>query len=70
MDHKEYQDKTSQATNFLMHVFSENMQCVAGIVTAQADHDTERLIDMLGLVKGRCEDWIEELKKMEDGEVR
>lgn len=66
MDHKEYINKTRQATNFLMHVFAENVQFTAGIVTAQADHDTERLLDLLGIIKGRVEDWIEELKKMEE----
>ena len=49
-----------------MQVFSENVSCIAAIVTAQADHNNERLIDLLGLVKGRCEDWIAELKAMEE----
>lgn len=60
-----YIKKTQTIVNFLMHVFDENMAYVARILSAQANMDTERLIDMLGLVKGRCEDWIEELKKMQ-----
>lgn len=63
---EEYIGKTREVTNFLMNVFDNNMQCVATIISAQADQNTERLIEMLGLVKGRCEDWIAELKAMEE----
>lgn len=66
MKHEEYVNKTRQVTDFLTHVFGESYQCVATIVTAQADQDTTRLIDLLGLVKGRCEDWIKELKELEE----
>lgn len=60
---KEYINKTQSAVNFLTHVFSEDVGLMASIMTAQAESNTERLIDLLGIVKGRCEDWIEELKK-------
>lgn len=66
MKHEEYIAKTRELTNFLMKVFDEKIECVATITSAQADHNTERLIDILGLVKGRCEDWIEELKAMKE----
>lgn len=66
MTHEEYINKTRQATNFLMQIFGEDVFCTASIVTAQADHNKERLIELLWLVHGRCEDWIEELKAMEE----
>lgn len=65
MTHEEYINATREVTNFLTHIFSEKVECLSTILLAQADHDTERLIDLLGLVKGRCEDWIEELKAIE-----
>ena len=63
---EDYLKKTQESVNFLVHMFSENINCVATILNAQAEQDTGRLIDMLGLVKGRVEDWIEGLKKMEE----
>lgn len=61
-----YLKKTQESVNFLMHVFSEDLNFVATILNAQAKQNTEILITILGIVKGRVEDWIEELKKMED----
>lgn len=66
MSHEEYINKTRAVTNFLMHIFSENVECVSTIVLAQAEHNTEKLIKLLELVKRGAEDWIEELKKMEE----
>lgn len=66
MTHEEYINATREVTNFLTHIFSEKVECLSTIVVAQADHNTERLIDLLGLVKGRCEDWIADLKELEE----
>jgi len=47
-----------------MHIFDENVGMIASIQVAQAEQNTERLIDLLGLIKGRTEDWIQELKEI------
>lgn len=39
---------------------------VAPIMTAQAEQNTEWLIDLLEFVKSRVEDWIAELKALEE----
>lgn len=60
---QEYIEKTSPIVDFLTNCF--NSELGLQVIVAQANCNTERLIEMLGLVKGRCEDWIEELKAME-----
>lgn len=64
MNESYYIEKTRTIVNFLSHTLSENMEMVAMIQVAQAEQDTDRLIELLGLIKGRVEDWIEELKTM------
>lgn len=64
MTTEEYISRTRPIVNFLTHVFDEHVVMTAAIIKAQADQDTERLIEMLGLIKGHVEDWIEYLKKI------
>lgn len=68
MKYEDYINKTRAMVNFLTHTFNgaENAEITASIVLAQADQDTKRLIDLLEVIKRRCESWIEELKAMEE----
>ena len=64
MTEQEYIEKTSPMVNFLTNCLNESSKIQ--IIVAQANHNSERLIELLELVKGKCEDWIEELKAMEE----
>ena len=65
MEDKEYRTKTQPMVNFLMHIFDEGVGMIANIQVAQAEQNTEWLIDLFELVKCRIEDWIAELKALE-----
>lgn len=62
MNDDEYLKETRSAVNFLMHCFNTNMLYTAQVATAQAEHNTKKLIDLLELVKTQIENWIAELK--------
>lgn len=66
MENKEYLTKTQPMVNFLMHIFDEDVGMIANIQVAQAEQNTGWLIDLLELVKCRIEDWITDLKTLED----
>lgn len=59
MTAEEYIDKTRDAVYFISHQFPITSLC------AQAVQDTDTLIGMLELIKGKCESYIQELKEME-----
>lgn len=66
MEDKEYRTKTRPMVNFLMHIFDGGVGMIANIQVAQAEQNTEGLIDLLELVKCRIEDWITDLKTLEE----
>ena len=49
-------------TNFLKHVFSESVLDIAKILVAEADGDTQLLIDYLERVRKAINGWITELR--------
>lgn len=61
---EEYINKTKEAVNFLTHIYSEDMNSVAFILSNQADENTGVLIDLLYVVKLFIEGMIKDLKKI------
>lgn len=59
----EYIEKTRPMVNFLTSCLSADKKMQT--IVAQAEGNTEKLIDMLWLVKCQCEEWIKELVAME-----
>ena len=61
---EDYINKTKEAVNFLIHIYSEDMAEVAAIVSHQAEGDTEALIGRLYVVKLFIEEQIKDLRKI------
>lgn len=61
---EEYINKTKEAVNFLTHIYSEDVNSVAFILSCQADGNTEALIDNLYVVKLYIQEMIKELKEI------
>lgn len=61
---EDYINKTKEAVNFLTHIYSEDMNEVASILSHQAKGHTEALIDRLYVVKLFIEEQIKGLRKI------
>ncbi len=61
---EEYINKTREAVNFLAHIYSEDVNAVAKILSHQAEGHTEALIDRLYVVKLFIEEQIKDLRKI------
>ena len=61
---EEYINRTKEAVNFLTHIYSEDVNSVAFILSKQADGNTEALIDLLYVLKLYIEEMIKDLKKI------
>ena len=62
---EEYIKKTSEAANFLCAVYNDDIPTVAEIQTAQAEGDTQFLINELCAVRDFVQGLINNLKEME-----
>ena len=62
---REYIDKTKEAVDLLCDVFKDNIKVLASIHTAQAEGDTQFLINELCAVRDFVQGLINNLKEME-----
>lgn len=62
---QDYMDKTRKVVNFLKHIYDQNVDMIAHILTAQQEKNTKALIEMLERVIENISEWKEELKRLD-----
>lgn len=62
---QDYIDKTRKVVNFLMHVYDQDVDMIAHIITAQQEKNTKALIGMLERVIENISEWKEELERLD-----
>ena len=62
---QDYIDKTRKVVNFLRHVYDQDVDMIAHIVTAQLEKNTKAITEMLERVIENISEWKEELKRLD-----
>ena len=62
---QDYIDKTRMVVNFLMHVYDQDVDMIAHIVTAQLEENTKALTEMLERVIENLSEWKDELERLD-----
>lgn len=62
---QDYIDKTRKVVNFLKHIYDQDVDMIAHILTAQQEKNTKALTEMLERVIENISEWKEELKRLD-----